>query len=415
MDTTSLIALLLTLALGFSIANHHTLKLPVTIGVLIFSLLTSLLIITLHALLPSADLLGTSRRVLSAVDLPKALLDGALALLLFAGAMQVDISHLRAKLASVTALAILGTVLAVILLAGAAWGIFSLAGHPVPFAWCVILGAILAPTDPVSVVGMLHRLGLPAPLQAVFAGESLFNDGVGVVIFGVTIGLATGDSSHLTAQDVALSFLREAVGGGLLGAATGWTALRVLRSQRDLHIDLLTSLALATGTFSLAGLLGMSGPIAVVIAGLFFGLHGAQSGPVAESRRELDTAWTLLDEVLNVLLFLLIGFELLEVPPLLFPVLATLAIIPLSILARLLSVVLATLPAGLSGKDRRRSLGILTWGALRGGISVSLALGLPPGEMRDLLLPVCYGVVVFTIIVQGLTMERLVRRLYPRP
>ncbi|MFT8467732.1 cation:proton antiporter [Acetobacter syzygii] len=413
MDTISLLALLLTLAAGFSILNHHTLRVPVTIGVLIFSLLTSILVMVLNSLVPAYNLQALPRSVLGAINLPVALLNGALSLLLFAGAMQVNVAYLRKKLMSVAALSLMGTVLAVAFLAIAAWCVFPLLGHAVPFTWCIVLGAILAPTDPVSVVGMLKRLGLPSPLQAVFAGESLFNDGVGVVIFGVTVGLATGSTQGVTTLDIAFSFCREALGGGLLGALTGWIALSVLKRQRDPHIDLLTSLALATGTFSIANQLGMSGAIAVVVAGLYFGTGHSHSVFDDASRRELNIAWTLIDEVLNVLLFMLIGFELLEIKPHLFTALATLTIIPLSIAVRALSVLFSTLPAHLQNWERGRTLTILTWGGLRGGISVSLALGLPPGELRALLLPICYGVVVFTIIVQGLTMERVVRRLYP--
>ncbi|PAL20930.1 cation:proton antiporter [Acetobacter syzygii] len=413
MDTISLLALLLTLAAGFSILNHHTLRVPVTIGVLIFSLLTSILVMVLNSLVPAYNLQALPRSVLGAINLPVALLNGALSLLLFAGAMQVDVAYLRKKLMSVAALSLMGTVLAVAFLAIAAWCVFPLLGHALPFTWCIVLGAILAPTDPVSVVGMLKRLGLPGPLQAVFAGESLFNDGVGVVIFGVTVGLATGNTQGVTTLDIAFSFCREALGGGLLGALTGWIALSVLKRQRDPHIDLLTSLALATGTFSIANQLGMSGAIAVVVAGLYFGTGHSHSVFDDASRKELNIAWTLIDEVLNVLLFMLIGFELLEIKPHLFTALATLTIIPLSIAVRALSVLFSTLPAHLQNWERGRTLTILTWGGLRGGISVSLALGLPPGELRALLLPVCYGVVVFTIIVQGLTMERVVRRLYP--
>lgn len=369
----------------------------------------------LNPLIPAYDLQALPRSILGAINFPKALLNGALSLLLFAGAMQINVKHLRAQLTVVTALSVLGTVLAVALLAIAARFIFPLLGHPIPLTWCIVLGAILAPTDPVAVVGMLKRLGLPEPIQAVFAGESLFNDGVGVVIFGVTIGLATGDSHGIIAPDIALSFCREAIGGGLLGACTGWTALRVLRMQQDHHINLLASLALATGTFSLANQFGMSGAIAVVVAGLCFGTRYSHTVFDESSRKELDGAWTLIDEVLNVLLFMLIGFEILEITPHWFAILATLAIIPLSVVVRALSVFLSTLPIHIKNWERGRILGVLTWGGLRGGISVSLALGLPPGNLRDLLLPICYGVVVFTIIVQGLTMEQVVRKLYSSP
>lgn len=412
MNALGLFAILTTLSTLFGIVNHRTLRLPMTIGVLAISLAVSLAIMALDPLFPSLDLHVVPRSLLGAIDLPRTLLDGALSLLLFAGAMQVDLHHMLSRIISVTALAVLGTIFAVGLLAVSAWCVFPLVGAPVPFVWCVVLGAILAPTDPVSVVGMLRRLGLPAPLQAIFAGESLFNDGVGVVIFGVTIGLATGEVASVSTADIATDFLLQAVGGGLLGELTGWVALRLVRGVDDAHIALLATLALASGTFALANALHMSGPIAVVVAGMSLGTRHGHAAIQDHARAELLAFWSMVDEVLNALLFLLIGFEILEITPRLSALLATLAIIPLSIAARGLSVLCATLPVYPRNRDRWQALAVLTWGGLRGGISVSLALGLPSGPLRDTLLPVCYGVVVFTILVQGLTMERLVGRLY---
>ncbi|MGC5748725.1 sodium:proton antiporter [Gluconobacter sp. NFX36] len=414
MNSLGLFALLMVGATCFGVLNERLLKLPMTIGILLISMVISMLVMLINPLIPGYDLQHIPRSLLGQVNLPETFLEGALSFLLFAGAMQVNLGLLLARGKAVAALAIFGTVLAVALLAGAAWFVFPLLGMQVPFSWCVVLGAILAPTDPVSVVGMLRRLGLPDSLQAVFAGESLFNDGVGVVIFGTVIGVATGEAQSVAMTDFVVRFLIEAVGGGLLGGVSGWVALKIIRGVKDMQIDLLASLALATGTYSLASALHMSGPIAVVVAGMWLATDAGKRAIPEHSRQELVTFWGLIDEILNALLFLLIGFELLEITPHLPTLVATLLIIPLSVVVRGLSVFLSTMPVHLRKGERGKALGVLTWGGLRGGISVALALGLPPGGLRETLLPVCYGVVVFTIIVQGLTMERVVNRLYPK-
>ncbi|MBS1050170.1 sodium:proton antiporter [Gluconobacter japonicus] len=414
MNSLGLFALLMVGATCFGVLNERLLKLPMTIGILLISMVISMLVMLINPLIPGYDLQHIPRSLLGQVNLPETFLEGALSFLLFAGAMQVNLGLLLARGKAVAALAIFGTVLAVALLAGAAWFVFPLLGMQVPFSWCVVLGAILAPTDPVSVVGMLRRLGLPDSLQAVFAGESLFNDGVGVVIFGTVIGVATGEAQSVAMTDFVVRFLIEAVGGGLLGGVSGWLALKIIRGVKDMQIDLLASLALATGTYSLASALHMSGPIAVVVAGMWLATDAGKRAIPEHSRQELVTFWGLIDEILNALLFLLIGFELLEITPHLPTLVATLLIIPLSVVVRGLSVFLSTMPVHLRKGERGKALGVLTWGGLRGGISVALALGLPPGGLRETLLPVCYGVVVFTIIVQGLTMEKVVNRLYPK-
>jgi CPA1 family monovalent cation:H+ antiporter len=411
-NSLALFAILLTLAAVFGVVNARTLRLPSTIGVLVFALLASFVTLAINPLIPGYDLRSLSRQFLNVIDLPHTLLNGALSFLLFAGALQVDLTVLWSRKFAVLALALVATLLSVFLFGGAMWLIFPLLGPVVPFIWCIVLGAILAPTDPVSVSGMLRRVGLPATLQAVFAGESLFNDGVGVVVFGAALGVAVGGSSVVSGAEIFTSFFVEAIGGGLLGLALGWVAVQMMRAVDDTHLELILSLALATGTFSLAAALGMSGPIAVVVAGLTLGSRRSLSAFSENGRSELMTFWSLVDEVLNMLLFLLIGFEVLAIALRLSNLTAVLIAIPLSVVVRAISVFVATLPIRLPNRDRGRSLVVLTWGGLRGGISVALALGLPENDIRPALLADSYGVVIFTIIVQGLTIERVAGLFY---
>ena len=416
MSAFALFAGLLTVASLFGVINGLTIRLPHTIGVLVFALAASLLLVGVSLLVPSIDLPGLSRRLLGTVDLPRVLLDGALSFLLFAGALEVDLGHLWERRVAVGVLALAGTLLAILLTAASMWLVFRALALSVDWPWCLVLGAILAPTDPVAVAGLLRRLRLPPGLQALFAGESLFNDGVGVVAFGAALGYAAG--SHHGAVDfgrIVATFGFEAIGGAALGLATGFCAVLLLARTDARNLEVMITLALATGTFTLADGLGMSGPIAVVVAGLAAGSRPAHAAMSDQTKRELPVFWSLVDEILNSLLFLLIGFAILALRFDRADIVAGIVAIPLLLGVRLLSVGLPTWPMPLPRQERLGLLAVLTWGGLRGGISVSLALGLPEGiAARTPLLTVTYAVVVFTIVVQGLSMGPVTRRFFPK-
>lgn len=409
----NLLALLLVLAAFFGYLNHRFLRLPLTVGLLVLGLAGAVAVIAVNAMVPQLALRPTIRHLLAQVDLPAALLNGLLSFLLFAGALEVDLGDLIATKWTILVLATLGTILSTGFVAGALAGISAAFSLGIPLAWCLVFGALISPTDPVAVLLVLKRVGIPRELQAIIAGESLFNDGVGVVLFTLTLSLAVAGDGFAGPGRIAELFLLQAGGGGLLGLVLGALAFLMMRSIDDYHVELIISLALVTGTYSLAGMLGVSGPVAVVVAGILIGNQGMELAMSATTRANLETFWLLVDDILNALLFLLIGLEFAALHLDRHVIFAMLAMIPIVLLLRWISVAVSALPLSRRLPARFGSFAVLTWGGLRGGLSVAMALSLPASGYKASILTIAYGIVVFSIVVQGLSLEWVARRSLP--
>lgn len=388
--------------------NHRWVGLPTSIGVMVAALVLSLVLLALDRLGWASGAHAYEASLLRAIDFSNVLMQGMLSLLLFAGALHVDLSELRAYRWQVGALAVLGTLLSTLIIGVAMWWVLPWAGLPLPLLYCMLFGALISPTDPIAVLGILKSAGAPKNLELVMAGESLFNDGIGVVFFSLLLGvLASGELP--TAQHGIELLLHEAGGGVLFGLALGFVTFRLLRSIDQYQVEVLITLAAVMGGYALASHLHVSGPLAMVVAGLMIGNHGRALAMSDTTRRHIDMFWELVDEILNAVLFVLIGLEVVLIR---FPVGivgAAAAAIAITLLARWITV---GLPFGLWSRKLQLPVGsgrVLMWGGLRGGISVALALSLPPGSPREAILALTYCVVVFSILGQGLTIGRVIR------
>ena len=407
----NLVALLVTLAAVFGYINRRWLRFPHTIGLLIIALTVSLIALLVDAVLPQLSLGSSVRATLVDIDFEDTLMDGVLSFLLFAGALHVDLESLWNRRWTISLLATAGIVLSTAIVSGLMFFGFRLFGFEVPLPYCLVFGALISPTDPVAVMGILKEVKVPETLEAKIAGESLFNDGVGVVLFTVLVSLATGTAGHgeASVSGVAGLVATEVVGGMILGFAAGYAAYRAMRTIDQHTVEILITLALVMATYGVAKELHISGPIAVVVAGLFIGNHGKRFGMTETTREHVETFWEVLDELLNSLLFLAIGFEVVAVTITGQIIGVGLLAIPVVLLARWVSVGGSITVLGLRQKFTQGAIPVLTWGGLRGGISVALALSLPPSPWKPILLATTYGVVIFSIVVQGLTVKRVVR------
>ncbi len=405
-------SLLIVLAGAFGAINYLFLKLPSAIGILVVALLASFFVIITDAVFPALTVEESIRAQVLELEFSEALLEGMLGLLLFAGALHVKLSDLRKDWLLILLMATMGIGISTFIVGAAfSW----ITGMPLMIA--LIFGALISPTDPVAVLGVLREADLPKSLETKIAGESLFNDGVGYVVFLVLVGLAypSGDQHGSGLGDAATLFVQEALGGAVLGISLGWLTFRVMRLIDDYSLEVLITLGLAFGGYELAVWLHVSAPIMAVCAGLLIGDIGAKHGMSEETRSYVDAFWKLVDEILNAVLFLMIGFEVFAVAFEADFVVSGLMAIVIALVARLAAV---SVPVMMMKPFRDFSAGvipIMTWGGLKGGISVALALSLPESEWKPLILTATYMVVIFSIIIQGLTVTRLAERVGRAP
>jgi Na+:H+ antiporter len=412
---------IIALLIGFSaiggLINYRLLKLPHTIGLVVFALAASGAILAIEYLNPGLGIYQTIAGALGEIDFQKTVLEGMLCALLFAGAAHVDLTELAERKWSIGLMATIGVVTSTFIVGSAMWALAKGLGFQLPFIWALVFGALISPTDPVAVLSILKTVRVPRLLQAKIAGESLLNDGVGVVVFSILVIIATGGAGYhgaaggeeaIGAAKIATLFAQEALGGAALGMIAGLVAYWMMRAIDEHNIEVMITISLVTGVYAIALRLHASGPIAVVVAGLFIGNHGARFAMSAKSRQHVFQFWELTDEILNSVLFLLIGLEVLVVT---FSPdhigLAAMAI-PIVLVARLIAVAIPIGFLRLFQSFEDGAVRILTWAGLRGGISVALALSLPNNEYKPAILTMTYFVVVFSILVQGMTVEKLV-------
>ena len=406
-----IIALILSISAVLSWVNSTFVKLPHTIGLLVMALATSFFLILLEAVFPDLGLTDAVQAAIGQIDFFETVMNGMLAFLLFAGALHVDLNLMREQKWPIGLMATFGVILSTFIVGTLFWLLAQLFGVPITYAWALVFGSLISPTDPVAVLSLLKSVTIPDSLEAKIAGESLFNDGVGVVVFTIIVAVAVGaDGGNLDPLHIAELFFVEAIGGAVLGMLVGYVVYRMMAAIDHDMVEILLTLGLVAGAYAVCLRLHLSGPIAVVVAGLFIGNRGAERAMSEDTREALFDFWEMIDEILNSVLFLLIGLEVLVIT--IDPSFAWIAAlsIPIVLFARLAAVSIPILTLSLGFAFSKGVIPVLTWGGVRGGISVALALSLPAVGAKPLIMTATYAVVIFSIVVQGLTIKEVVRR-----
>lgn len=416
MDILGTASLLMTVTALFAYINYKFVRLPVTIGIMITSLIFSLLMVLLSKAGVTMGIEYTEK-LLSGVDFDATLMEGMLSFLLFAGALHINLNELIDKQWVVGILASVGVITSTFLVGFASWFLLGWFGLDMPFIYCLLFGSLIAPTDPVAVLAILKTANASKSLETKIAGESLFNDGIAVVVFLVVLGIALGDA-HATPMGAAKLFFQETIGGAVFGFMIGWICYKMLKSVDNYHVEVLLTLALVMGGYAAARAMHISGPIAIVVAGLMIGNHGRRLAMSDQTRENLDTFWELIDEILNAVLFMLIGLEIIVLNLQGDYILAGILLFFVVLAARFIAVGIPVSLLKLRQSFHPHVVTILTWGGIRGGISVALALSLPQGPERDIIVAITYVIVIMSVTLQGLSIKSLVQYAaskYPTP
>jgi len=397
---------LIVLASIFAYINYRFLRLPSTIGIMVIAISVSIFLILFGEMILPKTFVKLNH-MMSSIDFTEVLMGAMLNFLLFAGGIHISINDLKEQFRPVFIFSTVGVIISTFIVGLGVFYLLPLVGLKIPLLYCLVFGALISPTDPVAVLSILKLSKVPKSLETKVAGESLFNDGVAVVVFTVMIQLAMGKEVDLGLENIAMLLLHEAGGGLLLGAGLGWVTSKLMREVDDYIISVLVSLSVVMGGYLVARQLHVSGPLTMVAAGLFMGNFNMNFKMKSVTKDYLVKFWELIDEILNAILFLFIGFELLMIKDLQNFIIPGLLTIIVVLFARFISIWMPSKFMSAKNKFTKRTIKVLVWGGIRGGVSIALALSLPKNEYSTIIISITYFVVVFSIVVQGLSIGRI--------
>lgn len=409
MELFNIITFLVVLSSIFGYINIRFLKMPATIGLMTLSIVFSAITILAYYIHP--QLFQYAVNAVEQINFSSVLLNVMLSFLLFAGALHTDTSLLRKESRTIILFSVVGVIISTVIVAALIFGIVSLMGYRLDFIYCLLFGALISPTDPIAVLGILTKAGVPKRIETNIVGESLFNDGIGVVVFIIILEIIQQGVETVSFADVVLLFIREAFGGLAFGFVIGYVTYILLKSIDHYETEVMITIAMVMGGYYLANLLHISGPLAMVVAGLFSESR-IKNAMSSTTTLYIDKFWELIDAIMNAILFVLIGLRLMVLDYKNTYLLLGILAIPVVLVARYLSI---SLPLFLSKRQRlfnKKDRLLMVWGGLRGGLSIAMALSLSQNMHRDLLVFITYIVVLFSILVQGLTVGKFARRLY---